>query len=74
MSLPSAFVYFAVVILLVPAACKTFCSRKQNLMLVPGAEQFAPQTPEFFLNQPLLNPLGIIWLTQLQSKFSIMDP
>ena len=42
-------------------------------MLVLAAELFVPQTPEFLLNQPPLNPLRIIWLTQLQSKFSIMD-
>ena len=39
-----------------------------------GTKQFVPQTTEFVLNQPLQNPFGIIWLTQLQSKFSIMDP
>ena len=42
-------------------------------MLVPAAEQFVLQTPEFILNQPPLNPLGIIWLTQLQSKLWIMN-
>ena len=41
-------------------------------MLAPVAEQFVPQTSEFILNQPALNPLGIIWLTQLQSKFWII--
>ena len=74
LSLLSAFVYFTVVSLLVPTACKTFCSKKWNSMLVPAAEQFVPQSLEFLLNQPPLNPLGIIWLSQLQSKFSIMDP
>ena len=38
LSLPSAFVCFAVVSLLVPTACKTFCSRKWNSMLVPAAD------------------------------------
>ena len=42
-------------------------------MLVPAAAQFVLQTPEFILNQPPLNPLGIIWLTQLQSKLWIMN-
>ena len=74
LSLLSAFVYFTVVSLLVPTACKTFCSKKWNSILVPAAEQFVPQSLEFLLNQPPLNPLGIIWLSQLQSKFSIMDP
>ena len=41
---PSAFVYFAVVSLLVQTACKTFCSKKWNSMLVPAAKQFVPQT------------------------------
>ena len=74
MSFPTAFVCFAVVSLLVPTACKTFCSRKWKSMLVTAAEQFITQTPEFRLNKPPVNPLGIIWLNQLQSKFSIMDP
>ena len=43
-------------------------------MFVPAEEQFFRQTPELLLNQPLLNPPGTIRLTQLQSKFSIMDP
>ena len=72
-ALPLAFAYFALVSLLVPTACKTFCSRKWNSMLVSAAEQLFSQT-EFLLNQPPLNLLGIIWLSQLQSKFSIMDP
>ena len=38
--LPSAFIYFAVVSLLVPAACKIFCRRIRNLMLVTAAAQF----------------------------------
>ena len=74
LSLPSAFVYFAVVSLLMPTTCKIFCSRKWNSMLVPEAEQFVPQTPELRFSQPLLNLPGIIWLTRLQSKFSIMGP
>ena len=75
LSLPSAFVYFAAVSLLVPTACQTFCSRKWNSMLVLlGQKQFVPQTTEFLLNQPPQNTFWIIWLTQLQSKFSIMDP
>ena len=74
LSLPSAFIYFAMVSLLVSAACKIFCSRKWDSVLVPAAEQFVPQTPQFLLRQPPLNPPGIIWLTQLQSKFLIMDP
>ena len=68
LSLPSAYVYFAVLSLLVPTACKTY-GRKWNSMLVSAAEQFVLQTSEFFKNHHPLNPLGIIWLTQLQSKF-----
>ena len=52
LSLPSAFVYFAVVSLLVPTVYKIFCSRKFNSMLVPAAEQFVPQTPEFLHKLP----------------------
>ena len=74
LSLPSAFVYFAVATLLVPTACKIFCIRIWNLMLVSAATQFVLQTPEFLLSQPPLNPFGIIWLTQLQSKFLITVP
>ena len=60
---PSAFVYFAVVSLLVQTACKSFCSKKWNSMLVPAAKQFVPQTHELLLNQPPVNPPWIIWLT-----------
>ena len=74
LSLPSAFVYFAVMNLLVQTACKIFYSRKWSSMLVRETAQFVPQTHEFLLSQPPLNPHGIIWLTQLQPKLLIMDP
>ena len=74
LSLPSTFVYFAAVSLLVLAGSKIVCCRKWNSMLVPSAAQFAQQTPESFLSQPPVNPPGIIWLTQQQSKFKIVDP
>ena len=69
LSLPSAFVYFAVVSLLVPTVCKIFSSRIWNSMLVPTAAQFVPKTSEFLLNQRPLNPLEITWLTNCSPNF-----
>lgn len=43
LSLLLACVYFAVLSLLVPTPCKTFCGRIWNSMLVPAVIQFAPQ-------------------------------
>ena len=63
LSLPSAFVYFAVVSLLVPTVFKVFSSRMWNSMLVPTAAQFVPKTSEFLLSQRPLNSLEITWLT-----------
>ena len=63
-----------VVSLLVPTACKIFYSRIWNSILVPAAAQFFSTNSSILLSQHPLNLTGIIWLTQLQSKFLMMDP
>ena len=64
LNLPLAFVYNAVLSLSLPRAYKIFCSRIWNLMLVSAAATGC---------QPPLNFPGIIWLTQLQSNFLMID-
>ena len=47
---------------------------ERNVASPPELYAMVLQTPEFLLSQPSLILPGVIWLTQLQSKFLIMDP
>ena len=51
--------------LLLPTACKIFCSRIWNSMHLFAAIQFGSQTSKFHLSQPSLILPDVILLTQL---------